>query len=96
MGHLHYGGSESFSFDDRLLTHLRTVILAKLQLQESLSLTWQDGDQQRSIWLHPAIPLHFEFEAESTADLNPQWVEHLLHQTNLQAGLHDLDEPAEA
>ncbi|WP_449278436.1 DUF7882 family protein [Leucobacter sp. GX24907] len=96
MGHLHYGGSESFALDDRLLTHLRTVILAKLHLEESLTLTWEEGDHRRSIWLHSSIPLHFEFGAEATADLNHQWVEYLLRQANSQAGVLDLEEPAAA
>lgn len=93
MGHLHYGGVASFAFDDRSLTHLRSTILAKLSLQESLVFTWSDGGTQRSIWLHPSIPVHFEFDDEVTPDLNPAWIEHLQALANSPAGLRWVEEP---
>lgn len=96
MGYLHYGESRSFSFDDRALTHLRTVILGKLNLQESLVFTWLADGRQRSIWLHPTIPLHFEFEDDTTPELNPEWVEQLLSLANSPAGLRLIDEPRSA
>lgn len=94
MGHLHYAGSASFAFEDRLLTHLRSVILAKLNLQESLVFTWSDEGRQRSIWLHPSIPVHFEFDDEVTPDLNTEWVEQLLALANSPGGLRCIAEPA--
>lgn len=93
MGHLHYGETRSFKFDDRTLTHLRTVILGKLGLQESLVFTWIEDRRQNSIWLHPTIPLHFEFEQEVAPDLNPQWVEQLLALANSPSGLRLTEEP---
>lgn len=93
MGYLHYGRVSSFAFEDRLLTHLRTVILGKLNLQESFVFTWNDAGRQRSIWLHPSLPLHFEFDAEEAPELNPAWVEALLPLANTPAGLHILPEP---
>lgn len=93
MGHLHYGNGASFAFDDRLLTHLRTVILAKLNLQESLVFTWSDDAQQRSVWLHPSIPVYFEFDERSTDELNPAWIEQLLALANSQGGLRIVEEP---
>lgn len=93
MGYLHYGGFASFAFDDRLLTHLRTVIITKLNLQESLCFTWRDEGRQRSIWLHPSIPLHFEFDEEATPELNPRWVEQLLVHANSPGGLRSVEEP---
>ncbi|PII81366.1 hypothetical protein BMH31_13155 [Leucobacter sp. OLIS6] len=93
MGYLHYSGMESFAFDDRLLTHLRTVILGKLNLQESLVLTWTRDGQQHSIWLHPTVPIHFEFDSEATPELNPQWIEQLLALANSSGGLRCVEEP---
>lgn len=87
MGYLNYGGIETFEFDDRTLTHLRTVILGKLDLQESLTFTWIDGTQQHSVWIHPSIPLHFEFNVADTPDLDPGWIEQLLALANSTAGL---------
>ncbi|WP_024356611.1 hypothetical protein [Leucobacter chironomi] len=93
MGHLNYGNGARFTFDDRLLTHLRTVILAKLNLQESLVFTWSDDQQQHSIWLHPSVPVHFEFDERSTDELNPAWIEQLLAFANSQGGLRLVEEP---
>lgn len=93
MGYLHYSGMESFAFDDRLLTHLRTVILGKLNLQESLVLTWTRDGQQHSIWLHPTVPIHFEFDSEATPELNPQWIEQMVALANSPGGLRCVEEP---
>lgn len=95
MGRLYYGESKSFAFEDRLLTHLRTVILGKFNLQESLVFTWSEGDRQQSIWLHPAAMVHFEFDAETTPEINPAWVEQLLTLANSPGGLRITEEPNE-
>lgn len=94
MGYLHYGGRETFEFDDRTLTHLRTVILGKMNLQESLVFTWVDGSGQHSIWIHPAIPLHFEFATSATPEIDPEWLEYLLECVNSPAGLRLGKDPA--
>jgi len=93
MGYLHYGETRSFAFSDRELTHLRTVILGKLNLQESLVFTWIDEGAQRSIWIHPTMPLYFEFEDEVAPELNPAWIEQLLALANSAAGLRLVEEP---
>lgn len=93
MAFLHYGGIASFQFDDRTLTHLRTVILGKLNLQESLAFTWADGAHQRSVWLHPGLALHFEFDAETTPELNAAWIDQLMVLANSPAGLRVVEEP---
>lgn len=94
MGHLHYDGVAKFTFDDRLLTHLRSVIFAKLNLHESLVFTWSSEGKQRSIWLHPTMPLHFEFDGEETPDINPAWIELLRATANSPSGLRLIPEPA--
>lgn len=93
MGILHYADSCRVTFTDRELTHLRTVILAKLNVHENVVLTWLSEDKQHSIWLHPTIPLHFEFESTVTPELNPRWVEQLLALANSPTGLRLIDEP---
>lgn len=93
MGQLHYGGLETFTFDDRTLTHLRTIILGKLNLQESLVFTWVHGDQQHSIWLHPSIPIHFEFDTIETGRLNPEWIDQMMQLASSATGLRLIDEP---
>jgi len=95
MGYLHYGSGNRFEFDDRLLAHLRTVILGKFVLQESLVLTWVDFGQQRSIWLHPAFPLQFEFDHEAAPELNPEWLERMTSLANSVGGLRIGEEHSE-
>ena len=96
MGFLHYGETRSFAFDDRPLTHLRTVILGKLSLQESLVFTWIDDSKQQSLWLHPSIPLYFEFEESVTPALNAVWIEQLFALAHSPSGLLLSDEPSES
>lgn len=93
MGSLYYGTSKPFAFDDRTLTHLRTIILGKLNLQESLVFTWSNDDAQNSLWMHPTIPLHFEFDMAVTPELNPLWLEQLLTLANSPGGLRLIPEP---
>jgi hypothetical protein len=94
MGCLYYGATQRFEFDDYVLTHLRTAILAKLNLQESTVFTWSDAGKQHSLWLHPAVQLHFEFGSEETPELNPAWVEQLLALASSAGGLRLVEEPA--
>ncbi|MFV0432510.1 MAG: hypothetical protein ACK5LO_00800 [Leucobacter sp.] len=93
MGCLRYGADESFVFDDRLLTHLRTVIFGKFNLQESLVFTWLSDGHQHSVWLHPSMPIHFEFDDEVTPEINPAWIEALLALANAPSGLRCVAEP---
>lgn len=87
MGKLHYGDNRSFEFDDNTLSHLRTVILGKFNLQESIVFSWMDGAGQHSLWLHPSIPLYFEFDAHRLPEINREWVERLLADANSPTGL---------
>lgn len=93
MGNLYYAHHQVFGFDDRTLAHLRTVVLGKFTMQESLVFTWNDSGQQRSIWLHPAQTLHFEFDSSSTPELNREWINALTALANSPAGLRLIDEP---
>lgn len=93
MGNLYYAHQQVFGFDDRTLAHLRTVILGKFTMQESLVFTWNDSGQQRSLWLHPSQTLYFEFDSNATSELNREWVEALTTLANSPAGLRLIDEP---
>lgn len=93
MGYLYYDAATYFAFDDRLLTHLRTVILGKLNQNESFAFTWSDDNGQHSLWLHPAVPLRFEFDEQATPKLNPAWVDQLRTLANSGGGLRVVDEP---
>lgn len=98
MGKLTYGvPSWSIEIDDRTLAHLRIVILTKLRRSESFSFTWDNdiegGAARRSLWLHPAIPLEFEFYSGRAPGLNRAWVEALMSTANSLNGLVNLPEP---
>ena len=87
MGYLHYSNAARFEFEDGLLTHLRAVSLSKLNIQESLFFTWTYAESQHSIWLHPSMPLHFEFEVQSTPKLDPAVLDELIALSNSPGGL---------
>ena len=93
MGNLHISERHIYSFDDRTLAHLRTVVTSKLLQQESFMFTWVDAGSMRSAWLHPASNLIFEFDSPQTPDLNRAWVEELFSQANSPGGLRITREP---
>lgn len=100
MGKLIYGTPESsVEFDDRVLAHLKVVIIAKLRRGESFTFTWantpESGGGHVSIWLHPAIPMQFQFYGSKDPVLNRTWLEELARLTNTPAGLQVVPEPPE-
>lgn len=98
MGKFIYGTpSISVEFDDRVLAHLKVVILAKLRRQESFTFSWEytsaQGSGHSSIWLHPAIPLQFDFYGKKDPTLNRAWLEEMVQLANTPAGLRIIPEP---
>ncbi len=94
MGFFHCGMGRTFEFDDRTLTHLRTVILSKFARAESFAFTWVEGGKQHSLWMHPTMPLMFEFEGPTTEQLNSRWVDELVLLASSPGGLQIAPEPA--
>lgn len=100
MGKLRYRTPESsFEFDDRVLAHLRVVIIAKLRRGERFIFTWantpESGGGHTSIRLHPTIPMQFKFYGSRDPHLNRNWLDALARLTNAPAGLQVLPEPPE-
>jgi hypothetical protein len=100
MGKFIYGTpSISVDFDDRVLAHLKVVILSKVRRGESFSFSWEytvaKGSGHSSIWIHPAIPLQFDFVGSKEPRLNRAWVEELVRLSNSPAGLRVTPEPSE-
>jgi len=98
VGKFIYGTpSISVEFDDRVLAHLKVVILAKLRRQESFTFSWEytsaQGSGHSSIWLHPAIPLQFDFYGKKDPTLNRIWLEEMVQLANTPAGLRIIPEP---
>jgi hypothetical protein len=100
MGKFIYGTpSIAVDFDDRLLAHLKVVILSKVRRGESFTFSWEytaaAGSGRSSIWVHPTIPLQFDFAGSREPRLNRAWIEELVRLSNTPAGLRIVPEPAE-
>jgi hypothetical protein len=98
VGKLIYDSSESeFEFDDRLLAHLRVVIVTKLRRSESFTFTWDipmsAGGGRMSLWMQPSIPLQFRFYGSREPALNREWIEALSQVASSVVGLTPLPEP---
>jgi hypothetical protein len=98
MGTLFYGDHRlPIEVEDRALAHLQLVILAKLRRGEAFSCTWHkmepDADAQSTIWLHPAIPLNFDYEQPRIPPISRAWINQLAEAANANAGLALYPEP---
>ncbi len=105
MGHLIYGVAPAINIDDRMLHHLRAVIVTKLRRDESFSFTWDDepsvhGDDAVSgrgvhgtVWISKSTSLYFAFDGPHEGPLNPAWLRVLADSANGNAGLRPLPEP---
>jgi len=89
MGSLNYDRL-TVHFDVRILAHLQIVIVQKLRRGESFLFSWRDarevGSGRSSVWLHPAIPLYFNFSSKPPV-INPLWLAELTRSANSAQGL---------
>jgi hypothetical protein len=85
--------------DDRLLAHLKVVIVAKLRRGEPFLLSWTlgaaEGSGRKSLWMHPSIPLQFEFDGSRRPTLNRAWLDELMASSMTNQGMLITDEPPE-
>lgn len=99
MGQFVYDSpSLTVEFEDRVLSHLKAVITTKLRRGESFLFTLEygtdSGSGHSSVWLHPAIPLRYEFSDSRDLQINRQWLEELMLVANSNGGLRLVPEPA--
>ncbi|MGN8027544.1 DUF7882 family protein [Microbacterium sp. 22242] len=92
MGTIYYGGSASpIHIDDRALAHLKIVIATKLRRGESFTVTWRHPAGQpagrSTIWLHPSIPLRFEFSEPNPPEIDPKLVQEYANSANSTGGV---------
>lgn len=96
MGTIQYGNGDTIHIEDRALAHLKVVIATKLRRNESFTLSWRhpEGDDpgRSTIWLHPSIPLRFTFDESEAPQLNPQWIQDLMHSASSTGGISLIDE----
>jgi hypothetical protein len=100
MGTLTYDVVSKVDFEDRALAHLQIVMASKLRRGESFNFSWvkapAEGSGRTTVWLHPAIPLVYEFSGNRPPAINRQWLELLMESANSAAGLHLVPEPPES
>lgn len=88
LGRLIYAEHSSFDIEDRLLSHLRLVIMNKFRRGESFMIQLPQGSEgQRSLWLHPASPLVMQFYGGRQAAIDLNTVEALMAQASSPDGL---------
>ncbi len=100
MGYLLYGRlPEEVEIEDRTLAHVKVVVLAKLRRGESFAFSFEhdvsNGGGRSTIWMHPSIPLQFNFAGSRQPALNRTWLEVLVNAANSVDGLRLLPEPTD-
>ncbi len=98
MGTLYYGAQRTpVHIEDRLLAHLKAVVLAKLRRQESLVLnireTRETGSGRHTFWIHPYVELHFSFDGSRPPALDTDLIEQISQQATTARGV-DLEDGA--
>lgn len=97
MGKLIYGTmATSVELDDRVLAHLRMAIVTKLRRGEPFmfELEMGEGIGRRTLWMHPSVPVQFQFYGSREPAINLAWVEGLVQVAGSLGGLVILPEPA--
>ncbi|MGW9114316.1 DUF7882 family protein [Microbacterium sp. NPDC055683] len=98
MGRFIYGsGGDSVDIDDRALAHLRIVVMNKLRRSEPFMFdaSLGEGTGRRSFWLHPSVPLQFQFSGGRSPRLNRLWLDELMKAASGPSGLTIMPEPIE-
>lgn len=96
MGKIVYGNdARSIEIDDRVLAHLRVVVMNKLRRSEPFFFHHSSPSGIRSLWLHPSVPLVFHFYGSRSPAVNRTWVEALMREANGPNGLSIVPEPEE-
>lgn len=100
MGAIVYGADRRIELDDRTLAHVKSVVVTKLRRQESFTLSCLqvrgEPGSRISLWIHPSIPLQFEFDESDRHELNRVWLKSLMVSANASGDLRIDEEPIEA
>ncbi len=96
MGTLTYGESQTFEFDDRMLSHMKLAIVAKLLRHESFLLNWtvpaDQGSGRMSLWISRESTLTFRFAGSRAPAINLRWIEALTLTSARTGGMQLMDE----
>lgn len=88
MGRLTYQERYVLDIEDRLLSHLRVVIMNKLRRQEPFMLMAPHPEQGTlSLWMHPATPIVMQFYGSRAPQLDSQLIEQMMQDASGPNGL---------
>jgi hypothetical protein len=91
MGTLKYGTAD-YEIDDRVLAHLRVVIVQKLRRRESFLLSWDhhavNGGGRTSLWVTDGVLLAFTFFGSRQANLDREWLDRMMSASHSVMGLN--------
>jgi len=89
VGRLIYRDRASFDIDDRLLAHLRIVIMNKLRRNEGfmLQLPVNEGVRQASLWVHASNALVLQFYGGREPLIDRELVDQMMHDASSSDGL---------
>jgi hypothetical protein len=93
MGTLYHGAARTpIKVDDRLLAHVKVLIVSKLRRNEPFLLSWTEpasaGHGGASVWIHPDVDLIFRFEDPKPPDLEKAVLEALSTESIGATGAH--------
>jgi hypothetical protein len=90
VGTLFYDGV-AIEMNDRTLSHVKIAIIQKMRRAESFTFSWvhsaEENPGRSTIWLHPSIPIRFEFENPVQPELNTRWIESILRSASTTGGI---------
>jgi hypothetical protein len=100
LGELRYGTpAEVIEIDDRILAHLKIVMLAKLRRREGFPFSFEydatEGGGRTTVWIAAAVPLQFKFDGSRQPAINKVWLEALMMAANGVDGLRIIPEPSD-
>lgn len=100
MGHLIFGApGESVTIDDRVLAHLKLVMLTKLRRHEGFPFSFEydvsAGSGRSTVWLSASQFIEFRFDGSRPCSINKSWLELLMATANEGDGLRVVAEPEE-
>ena len=89
MGRLIYRDRASFDIDDRILAHLRLVVVNKLRRNEGfmLQLPVNEGVRQASLWIHASNALVMQFYGGREPVIDRELVDQMMHDASGADGL---------
>jgi len=95
MGHFVYDSTDRpFEVEDRVLLHLRVVIMTKMRRNEPFMMKLDTPDRgDRWFWIHPSIPVQMRFHGSRQPALNMAWIDQLMKNSSNSNGFVISPEP---